>query len=179
MEHAQDLDVPLRRDALGNPIMSVEQNPNFRALSVLVAGFWERQEDLGALMNAPNRPVRGRLVIISDVVVDFLQPSPRLGGPDYLRHDSRVFPISSWLNVRPACESARPRSIIAANANSLRISSNELSSGCSSITRRSRSFGVVDAVSMESIVALLPGVEPVALPLTSRQQSLDENWQMI
>jgi putative transposase len=42
-------------------------------------------------MNASNRPVRGRLVIISDVVVDFLQPSPRLGGPDYLSAASMDF----------------------------------------------------------------------------------------
>jgi hypothetical protein len=50
-----------------------------------------------------------------------------------------------------------------------------LSSG-SSMTRRSRSFGVVEAVSMESIVALLPGVEPVAKDLWSARKPSAKNW---
>ena len=99
--------------------MAIEQHAYVGALSVARADLREGQKDLGTGIDAANRPVRGRLVILSDVVVDLLQPSLRLGGPDYLRHDSKVFPTSSWLLVRPACESARPRSIIAANANSL------------------------------------------------------------
>ena len=81
------------------------------------------------LVNGANRAVGGVLVILRDVVVDLLKPAPRLSGPDYLRHDSMVFLISSWLTVRPARESASPRSTVPANTNSRRRSSYELSSG--------------------------------------------------
>ena len=89
------------------------------------------------LVNGEDGTVRGLFVVRGDVVVDVLQPAAGLGRPDYLRQDSRVRRISSWPIVRPARESAKPRSTIAAKASSLMISSKELSSGCSSITRRS------------------------------------------
>jgi hypothetical protein len=43
MEHAEDLDVPLRREEVGDPIVAVEQHPYVGALSVAIADLREGQ----------------------------------------------------------------------------------------------------------------------------------------
>ena len=78
--------------------------------------------------------------VADDVVMDLEEPALRLSGPDYLRQDSIRRAISSFEMVLPASESAIPRSTMAANASSLRISSSELSSGWSSMRRMSWAF---------------------------------------
>ncbi len=62
------------------------------------------------------------------------------GGPDYFRQDSICRPICSFEIVLPTSESAIPRSTTAPNASSRRMSSYELSSGCSSMMRISSAF---------------------------------------
>ena len=47
MEHAEDLDVPLRREDVGDPIVAIEQHPYVGALSVAIADLREGQKDLG------------------------------------------------------------------------------------------------------------------------------------
>ena len=72
--------------------------------------------------------------VLGNVVVDFEKPPLCFVGPDYLRQDSIRFAISAFEIVRPASESAIPRSTMAENAISRMISSLELSSGWSSIS---------------------------------------------
>ena len=146
VEHSEDFDVSLRGDQVSDPVVAVEEHADFRPLAIAIADLGERQQDLGSPVDGEDGAVRGAFVVRGDVVLDVLQRAPGFGRPDYLRHDSRVRRISSWLIVRPARESAKPRSTIAAKASSLMISSKELSSGCSSITRRSSSFGVADVL---------------------------------
>jgi hypothetical protein len=129
MKYAENFDVSLGGNEIGDAIVAVEEDSDVGPLSIAMPDLRKSEQDLGPLVDGEDRSVGCVLVVGGDVVVNLLKPAARLSGPDYLRHDSRVLRISSWLIVRPALESARPRSTIAANANSLMISSNELSSG--------------------------------------------------
>src|SRR6266545_1615131 len=97
-------------------------------------------QDLGPPVERLDHAEGGGWLIAGDVVVNAPQPLLGLGGPNYFRQDSIRRPISSCEMVRPASESASPRSTIAAKASSRTISSTELSSGWSWIRRMSCSF---------------------------------------
>ena len=94
-----------------------------------VTDLRELSKDLSPPVKGLNDAESGGWFIAGNVVVDAAQPLLGLGGPDYFRQDSIRRPISSCEMVRPASESARPRSTIAAKASSRTISSTELSSG--------------------------------------------------
>src|SRR5688572_23671511 len=102
----------------------------------------EGQEDLGSLVNGADDPVGGVRVVGRDVIVNVPQPTLGFSRPDYFRHDSMVCFIASCETVRPASESARPRSTIRAKASSRSNSSYELSSGCLSSSSIIWAFGV-------------------------------------
>lgn len=112
-------------DLIGDPVVAVEQDTNGLSAGrpVQVADLRVPFENLGLPVDALDRALSGSGVVVGDVVVDVAQPELGLGRPPYFAHEAIRRPISPWLIVRPASESARPRSTMRVNANSLRISS--------------------------------------------------------
>src|SRR5688572_20332368 len=142
VEHTQDTDLVGRLPDVHDSVVTPKQDshlPTGRS-RVRMPDVGELDENLRALVQRLHDFERGGRLVRGDVVVDTEKPPLSLGGPDYLRQDSIRRPISSWEMVRPASESASPRSTIAANASSRTISSSEESSGWSWIRRISCSL---------------------------------------
>jgi hypothetical protein len=100
-------------------------------------------EDLSPTVDRLDDFECGFRFVLGDVVVDLEKPPLCFLGPDYLRQDSIRLAISELEMVRPASESAIPRSTIAAKAISRMISSLELSSGWSSMSLMNCSLTVL------------------------------------
>ena len=125
VEDTEDIDRVGVLDHVGDALMSVKQDADVSVwlLPVAVPGLWKFSKDLRFETDGFNGSgCRGRTVE-GDVVVDVTQPSLGFGGPCQLCHVLIRRPISSWLIVLPASESASPRSIILANVNSRSSSS--------------------------------------------------------
>ena len=137
MEHADDMHFVVGHEAIHDPVVTPQQDTKLtpRGAPVRLPDLRELLEDLGSLVDGLNDVEGVDRAIDDDVVVDLEQPTLRLLRPDYLRQLSIRRAISSFEMVLPASESAIPRSTMAVNASSRRISSTELSSGWSSITR--------------------------------------------
>lgn len=94
VEHAEDFDVTLRGDQVGDPIVAIQEHADFWPLAIAIADLRERQPDLGSLMDGEDGAERGLFVVRGDVVVDVLQPAawlrpsrllaPRLESPPHL-----------------------------------------------------------------------------------------------
>jgi hypothetical protein len=75
--------------------VAVEEDANVRLFTVAIADLWKFKKGFCALVNRTHGAARGLGIVLSDVIVDFLQPSTSFGSPDYFRHESTVFFISS------------------------------------------------------------------------------------
>jgi hypothetical protein len=137
MEHADDVQLVVGHEPIDDPVVPPKQDAKLtpRGTAVRLPELGKLPEDLSSLVDGLNDVECVDWAIQDDVVVDLQQPTLRLLRPNYLRQLSIRRAISSFEMVLPASESAIPRSTMAANASSRRISSTELSSGWSSITR--------------------------------------------
>lgn len=150
MEDTQDVDVAVRLEEVHDPVVAVEKDPDvpFRHDMVPVPKLGVPFQELHLFVDSDDRAPGRSGIVTRDVVVDVPKPHRGLVAPPYLRHESIRLFISSFETTRPASESASPRSTIRANASSRRISSYELSAGCSRMTRIIRSLIVPVSISI-------------------------------
>ena len=142
MKHPDNMYLVARPLNVDDSIVTPEEDASVSARRRLVGmtAVGKLGEDLSASVDGLDDAERSGRFVGGNVVMDLPKPTLGLVRPDYLRQDSMRRPISSFEMMRPASESAMPCSAIAAKASSRRISSTELSSGCSSISRISCSL---------------------------------------
>jgi len=58
VEHAEDFDVSLRGDQVGDPLVAVQEDADVWPLTIAIAHLWKRQQDLGSLVDGENGAVR-------------------------------------------------------------------------------------------------------------------------
>ncbi|CAI07764.1 hypothetical protein ebA2910 [Aromatoleum aromaticum EbN1] len=141
MKHPEYLDdFRVAAMQIGDAIVAVENHAHFTfrhdAQARADVGKGAQQFRLGD--DAVDHLCCGRRIIRGDVAVDIFQPIQRLGRPSQFRHERILRTTSSWLTLRPARASAKPRSTMPSKASSRMISSKLASSGCASITSRNR-----------------------------------------
>lgn len=131
MEDTENMNFLFVREQVDDAIVPPKQDPRLPPGlgSVRVAEPKKVRQQLRLGIDGLDNLEGSARLVAGNVVVDLAEPLLRFLRPDYFRQDSIRWPISSCEIVRPASESARPLSTIAANANSRRISSRELSSG--------------------------------------------------
>ncbi len=111
MKDAEDVDVPVVFDEIGNPVVSVEEDAHMaRRCGVAIADFREGSENLRPLIDSLSRAACGARVFCGDVFENVFEPALGLLSPDYFCHERMRRPISSLEIVRFASESASPRS---------------------------------------------------------------------
>lgn len=120
MEHAKNINVTIGFDQVGDAIVPEEKNPNvpIRMRVMPISHFRKLLENFRVFVNRENRSSRRRRILHRNVGVDPSQPPLGLSRPPQRCHERIRLSMSSWLTVRPASESAKPRSTIWTNASS-------------------------------------------------------------
>ena len=145
MEDTEDVDLALDGLEMDDPVVAPKEDPRVspRVRAIALSQPGHVLEDLRPRVDRLHDLQCCGWLVLGDVVVDVEKPLLRLVGPDNLRQDSIRLAISELEMVRPASESAIPRSTMAAKAISRRISSLELSSGWSSMSLMNCSLTVL------------------------------------
>lgn len=113
MEDAQDIDVSIVLDQIGDAVVAVEENAHMAArCSIAMAHLRKCSQRLSPLIYAINGLGRRLRIISRNVLKDVLDPTLSFGSPSYLCHERMRRAISSFEMTRPASESASPRSTI-------------------------------------------------------------------
>lgn len=114
MKNAQHVDVAAWLHEVRDSIVAEPEDADMAiaVAAVLLPQLREMSEQLRLSQDASDGAHRGVGVIAGDVLVDSAKPAARLVRPVYFSHEEICASISWWETVRPASESARPRSII-------------------------------------------------------------------
>ena len=112
MKYAKDVDVVIGFDQVSNSLAPEQKNANVpvRMRAITVANLGKLSEDFRVFGDGENCSSSRRWIIPGDVGVDPSQPPLCLSSPPQRCHERIRLSISSWLIVRPASESANPRS---------------------------------------------------------------------
>ena len=113
MKDAEDIDVTVLSDDVGNSVVLVKQNPDITlGPGISLADLWKPCEVLCPVVYPLDSASGCGRIIRSDVLVDVFYPPLRFFGPSYFCHERMRRPISSFEIVRFASESDSPRSTI-------------------------------------------------------------------
>jgi len=113
MEDAQDIDVAIGSDQVGDAVVLVEEDSHMAPRRLIaMAHFRKPSQRLRPLINAVDGFGRRAWIVHGDVLEDILEPPLSLCGPIYFGHERMRRAISSLEMTRPASESANPRSTI-------------------------------------------------------------------
>ncbi len=111
MENAEDINIPVVFDQVGDPEMSVEKDSHMaRRGRIAMAHLGKGNEVLCPLVDALDGASLGLRVIGGDVLEDVLEPALSFRSPRYLCHKRIRRAMSSFEITRFASESASPRS---------------------------------------------------------------------
>lgn len=111
MEDAEDINVPIVLDQVGDPVMPIEEDSHMaRRGRITMAHLGKGNEILRPLVDASDSASRGLRIIGGDVLEDVLEPALGFRRPRYLCHERMRRAMSSFEITRFASESASPRS---------------------------------------------------------------------
>lgn len=111
MENAEDINVPVVLDQVGDSEMSVEEDSHMaRRGRIAMAHLGKGNEVLRPLVDALDSATRGLRIIGGNVLEDVFEPALGFRRPPYLCHERIRRAMSSFEITRFASESDSPRS---------------------------------------------------------------------
>jgi hypothetical protein len=113
VKHAQNIDVSIVLDQIGDTLVTEKKDSHMATRSpIAVAHLRKLSQHLGSLVYAVDGFASRAWILGGNVLEDVLEPTLSFYGPAYLGHERMRRAISSFDMVRPASESASPRSTI-------------------------------------------------------------------
>jgi len=113
MEDAQDIDVSICLDQVGDAVVAVEEDTHVAARCLIAMAHLRKvRQHLRPLVDTADGLGRRARIVYGNVLEDILEPTLSFCSPSYFCHERMRRAISSFEMTRPASESASPRSTI-------------------------------------------------------------------